>query len=506
MEEFGIFYYFDHAKDGHTMVLTNAPDHPVGSLLAKARYNRSPNPGQPERNVITSWTKERQVILTKHALNDYNFETPSTRLQATASSIYRSPQGVTVLEAYDYPGRHTARAAGEALAKVRMEADEVGHTTARGGSTCPGFVPGYSFDLVDHSKRMDGGYATVRVEHEAVESDYRSEAQADGFQYTNRFVCIPRGTPFRAARSTPRPVVRGVQTAKVVGPGGEEIFTDKFGRVKVQFHWDRDGKEDEHSSCWIRVSHPWAGKGWGSMSIPRIGQEVIVDFLEGDPDRPIITGRVYNAEQMPTVGLPAGQAMSGLRSNTVKGSGYNEMAMDDTAGKERIVIHGQYDLNSTVNHDATGTVGNDESLSVGMNRSRTVGADESVSVGQNRQMQVGINESITIGAAQEVTIGGMQVVTVGLVQDVNIGSTQSVSVGKDRSVDVGANDQLKVAKTLQIDAGDEITLKAGQATLTLKKDGTVKISGKDISVSGSGQIVQKASKNIVLKGQKILQN
>src|SRR5207249_3215136 len=155
----------------------------------------------------------------------------------------------------------------------------------------------------------------------------------------------------------PHPVVQGCQTAVVVGPGGEEIYTDKHGRVKVQFHWDREGKRNENSSCWMRVSHPWAGKGWGSVSIPRIGQEVIVDFLEGDPDQPIITGRVYNAETMPPYALPAGGMVSGLKSNsTPGGGGHNEMSMNDTKGKEKITVHAQYDMDTTIQHDETHTV------------------------------------------------------------------------------------------------------------------------------------------------------
>ncbi len=177
--------------------------------------------------------------------------------------------------------------------------------------------------------------------------------------------------PFRPPRTTPRPVIQGSQTAEVVGVKGEEIFTDKYGRVKVQFHWDREGKRDENSSCWIRVSHPWAGKGWGSVSIPRIGQEVIVDFLEGDPDQPIITGRVYNGELMPPYTLPAGGVVSGVKSNSTKGGGgFNEIAMDDTKGKELIRIHGQYDKVVTIEHDRTESVGNDETISIEGNRIR----------------------------------------------------------------------------------------------------------------------------------------
>ena len=177
-------------------------------------------------------------------------------------------------------------------------------------------------------------------------------AGGEELTYRNSFECIPFSTPFRPARVTPEPFVQGCQTAVVVGPGGEEIYTDKYGRVKVQFHWDREGKKNENSSCWIRVSHPWAGQGWGAVSIPRIGQEVIVDFLEGDPDQPIIVGRVYNAEQMPPFGMPGGAMISGVKSNSTKGGGgYNEISLNDTKGTELINIHAQYDQQKKVEHD-----------------------------------------------------------------------------------------------------------------------------------------------------------
>jgi type VI secretion system secreted protein VgrG len=208
---------------------------------------------------------------------------------------------------------------------------------------------------------MNGMYLITSVRHRATQGGDYGTSSLNGadeeLSYSNTFECIPYSVQFRPQRTTPRPFVRGCQTAVVVGPAGEEIYTDKYGRVKVQFHWDREGKRDENSSCWIRVSHPWAGQGWGAVSIPRIGQEVIVDFVEGDPDQPIITGRVYNAECMPPYELPAGAMVSGMKSNSTKGGGgYNEISANDTKGKEQITIHGQYDMNTTVQNNKTVTV------------------------------------------------------------------------------------------------------------------------------------------------------
>src|SRR5262249_22800952 len=226
-------------------------------------------------------------------------------------------------------------------------------------STCRQMVTGHKFTLTRHFN-ADGDYLLTEVHHHAKLGDNYRSGQGDSvFQYQNTFTCIPFAQPYRPPRTTPKPFVQGTQTAVVVGPAGkEEIFTDKYGRVKVQFHWDREGKYNVDSSCWIRVATAWAGKGWGQINIPRIGHEVIVDFLEGDPDNPIIVGRVYNAENMPAKKLPEGKKTCGLvtRTNESSGGGYNQITCDDTKGKEQIIIHGQYDMNTTVKHDETLTV------------------------------------------------------------------------------------------------------------------------------------------------------
>jgi type VI secretion system secreted protein VgrG len=396
---------------------------------------------------------------------------------------------------------------------------------------------------------MNKSYVLTEVQHvaSARESYASGVAFSAGSSYSNHFTCIPHDVPYRPSRVTPRPTVQGPQTAIVVGKAGEEIWTDKHGRVKVQFHWDREGKRNENSSCWIRVSHPWAGKNWGAVSIPRIGQEVIVDFLEGDPDQPIITGRVYNAEQMPPYGLPAGGVISGIKSNSTKGGGgYNEFILDDTKGNELIRVHGQYDMDSTIEHDLrehvlhdrsrdvtnnetftigndqTETIGGNQTLAVAKNRTRTVTQNELVTVVLTRTHNVGVNEMINVGAAQEVNVGGAQTVTVGLERAVTVGLSQHVtignslsesigndhqeSVGDNRTASVGKDDALKVGKNLTIEAGDQIVIKTGQASITMKKDGTITIQGKDITIKGSGKIVVQASKDMVLKAQKILEN
>ena len=404
------------------------------------------------------------------------------------------------------------------------------------------------FKVDQHRSASEEGkkFVVTSVRHQAAEPQAYETGQGSEFDYSNSFTCIPDNIVFRPARTTPKPFVQGVQTAIVTGPGGEEIYVDEFGRVKVQFHWDREGNKDENTSCWMRVSQVHAGKSFGGIDIPRMGEEVIVSFLEGDPDRPIITGRVYHAENMPPFGLPDSKTISGLKSKTYKGEGYNEYVMDDTPGNELIREHGQYDKDSTIEHDLrehvlndrsrdvtnietitvgvdrTKTVGNNETLNVGADRTRSVGANETVTVALTRTHTVGINEAITIGGAQEVTIGAVQAVTIGAGQSTNVGGSQSTSVGgsqsntvgdsltesvgASRSASVSDNDTLDVGKELTITAGDKITIKTGKASITMKKDGTIDIDGKDITIKGSGKITGKASKDMILKGKKILQN
>jgi type VI secretion system secreted protein VgrG len=405
---------------------------------------------------------------------------------------------------------------------------------------------------------------------------------------------LPLDMPYRVPRLTPRVVMPGPQSAIVVGPEGEEIHADDFGRVKVHFHWDRYDKSNEKSTCWVRVSQPWAGKGWGGYFIPRIGQEVIVDFLNGDPDRPIIVGRMYNEDQPKPFDS---HTQSGFRTrSTPKGSAANcnEFRFDDKKGSEQVYLHAEknqdisvendethtvgHDRTKTIDHDETNhikhdrtetvdnnekitigvdrteKVGNNESITIGVNRTEKVGANESITIGANRTVSVGgsetatvtaqrthsvgINETIAIGAAQEIAIGAMQSVVIGANQDIKVGANQSTSVGANQSTDVGADcslqvgsnlaskvgadeshsigggrssdvgkdDAIKVGKNFALEAGESITLKTGSASITMKKDGTIVIKGKDVTVEGSGKINVKASSDIVLKGSKISQN
>jgi type VI secretion system secreted protein VgrG len=363
MEEEGIYYFFKHDDGKHTLVLADTPDgHPDCPHQSSARYHDTGR-GQRHEDVINRLNVAQELRPSQYTLNDFNFEHPSATMIAQVTSKKD-------FEVYDYPGEYLRQPVGQQLARIRLEECETPQIYVHGGGDCRAFTSGYKFTLTDHYRQdMNKPYVLTRIRHFAtLPGDFRSSSGADAADsiYQNTFECIPFSTPFRPARVTPKPIVQGSQTAFVVGEKGEEIYTDKYGRVKVQFHWDRLGKHDQNSSCWIRVSQNWAGKGWGWISIPRIGHEVVVDFLEGDPDRPLITGRVYNAEEMPPYELPKHGDMMGFKSNTTKGGGgYNEIVSRDVKGQELIRTHAQKDIETVAEDHIEVTAGTYIKLVVG---------------------------------------------------------------------------------------------------------------------------------------------
>ena len=504
MEQYGIFYFFEHGDGKHTLVLADTPAGCPSCAPDSARFDFAAGGHVLPDDVVDRFSKEQTIRPGKYALTDYNYVTPRDPLDVKVGSVFK---GGEKLEVYDYPGEYSKRNDGEALVRVRIQEEEAGRQVATGGSGCRQFTAGHTFRLTGHGRKdLNDTYMLVSVSHVGSET-YESGVDASDHLYSNTFSCIPLAIPYRPPRTTPRPVIQGSQTAEVVGVKGEEIYTDKYGRVKVQFHWDREGKKDENSSCWIRVSHPWAGKGWGSVSIPRIGQEVIVDFLEGDPDQPIITGRVYNGELMPPYTLPAGGVVSGVKSNSTKGGGgYNEIALDDTKGKELIRIHGQYDMKSLIEHDRNEIVGNNESISIDGNRTESVGKNESISIGANRTESVDGDEGVSIGKNRSLSVAKSENIDVGEDRTDSVKRNAHLKIGDSRTEKVGKDDSLDVGKNLMITAGDTVTIKTGDASIVMKKNGEIVIKGKDIKVEGSGKIAIKASSDVTIKGSKVSTN
>ncbi len=347
------------------------------------------------------------------------------------------------------------------------------------------FRAGRKFKLTDHPRNdQNGEYLLVSVDYDYSDPPYES-GDGGGTHFNCRFTAIPAKQQFRPPRTTPRPVVQGIQTAVVAGPAGEEIYTDSFGRIKVKFHWDRAEENKEHASCWLRVAFLAAGSGFGFVSIPRIGHEVVVDFLEGDPDRPLVTGVVYNGSNMPPWALPDNKTQSGLLTrSSLKGSAANANAIrfEDKKGAEQVWIHAEknqdievendethwvghdrsktidHDEKTHVGHDRTESVGNNETISIGVNRTETVGSNETVSIGSNRTHtvgasetwsvalqrthSVGVNETISVGAAQEIAIGAMQKIAVGADQSTTVGKDQSAEVGKQPVIRRGSGEHV----------------------------------------------------------------
>jgi len=384
-----------------------------------------------------------------------------------------------------------------------MEEEERRVATVTGTSDVRGLASGYSFTLEDYfrDEMNNKKYLLIEVDHAVEQQGFGSGGDV-GNSYTNSFTCIPLDTPYRPPRLTPKPVVEGVQTAVVVGPAGEEIYTDKHGRIKVQFHWDREGKGNESSSCWMRVGQIWAGSGWGAMYIPRIGQEVIVDFLEGDPDRPIVIGCVYNAHNTPPYALPDGKTKSTIKSNSSKGGGgFNEIRFEDKKGNEEIYIHGEKDETIVIENDKVQTVGHDESLSVGNDRSKDVGRDEKISVTRDETISIGRNLKLSVGKDRTESIEENHTETIGKDMSLSIEKMRSMKVGKTYQVDIGEDHIEKVkkdyalgAKKIILQAQDQIEIKVGDASIIMKKNGDIEIKGKKIQMKGSGDVIIKGSK------------
>ena len=564
MEEEGIFYYFEHKDGKHTLKLVDG-ESGYKKLENKASIAYYP-PGRAlhgNEEYIQSFRQAQRIEPGTVATRSFDFANPKADLGVKAQNI--QPVQSADYEVFDFQGDYIKTDNGEHLAQVRVDEYHSEFELAEAETNVRDIAVGRLFSLTNAPRKdQEKDYLIVSAEWGLRNNTYEASINEDA-AYSCTMTVLQSKQQFRPARSTPRPTMGGPQTAVVVGPGGEEIYTDKYGRVKVQFHWDRYGKKNENSSCWMRVSSPWAGANWGGVAIPRIGQEVVVDFLEGDPDQPIIIGRVYNADQMPPYALPANMTQTGIKSRSSKGGGaanFNEIRFEDKKGSEQVFLHAEknqdievekdethwvgndrkktidHDETSHIKHDRTETVDNNETITIVGNRSITVDKSETATVAMQRTHTVGINETISVGAAQEITVGAAQVITVGASQTIsaaasqtlnagrnqaiNVGGSQTVDIGKNASVSIGEDenhtvsgkrqstvskdDTLNVDKNLSFTAGESITITTGDASILMKKDGSITIKGKDITIEGSGKISIKASSDIVMKGSKILHN
>lgn len=440
MEEDGIYYYFEHTESAATLVIGDHPDAHL-KIAGDSELKLAPSGLARENEHIDTIKFRASIRPGRVRLRDLNLHTPDKDMEALHSG-----DTDTDLEIYDYPAEYQDPASGgpekgTTMAKIRLEALHTSKQVGHGTSDCPRLTPGHTFTLSGHEKsEHNTEQLLTRVAHSATQPQVLG-IQAEGeFSYQNSFTLLDKRIPFRPPRKTPRPFVRGLQSATVVGPNSEEIHTDDEGRVLVQFHWDRDGAMDEESSCWVRVSQAWGGSGMGIIFTPRIGHEVLISFLEGDPDRPVITGRLYHGVNLPPYELPSEKTKSTIKTmSTPGGGGFNELRFEDSAGDEQIYIHAQKDWDTEVLNNKTLSVGNDSTSDIGHNRTITVGNDRSKSVGNNQTVMVGNDHTETIGNNETETIGNNRTVSVGTNHNESIGANMSIQVGANLSENVGAN-------------------------------------------------------------------
>ena len=447
LEEEGIYYFFEHVDGKHTLVIGDDPTaHPACPNLSGARFLGNPSTST-DQDLVTSCSLVEDVVAGGYDTTDYDETAPKTSLAATVDAA--APSATASLRIFEYPGRYVQKSAGDALSRRRIEEEEAPGKRLEGTSYCRAFTAGHTFDLSGHDRDdVNATWVLGSVVHTATPQEY-----------ANSFTALPKNTPYRPPRLTPRPYIAGSQTAVVCGKPGEEIFTDKLGRIKVQFFWDRYGKNDDKSSCWVRVSQAWAGNSWGAIYLPRVGQEVVVSFLEGDPDRPIVTGSVYNGEQAVPYPLPGERTKSTLKSRSSKqGDAGNEIRFEDKKGSEELFVHAQKDMTVTVENDRVTSVLHDETVTVKNKRSVTIQeSDESLVVQKG-------NRTVDVQKGDEThSVKGKRTLTVeGDESHTNKGAL-SLKVTKDYTLKVDGDLTIDVSGAVTIKAGGSLTLKSGQA-------------------------------------------
>lgn len=499
MEQAGLMYYFEYASSKHTLIIAdNKNAHKTaddGDVKLQDSFGH-----------ILDWQHAYEFTSGKWAHTDYNFEKPTNNLMASAASQVKLPEN-SKFEFYDFPGEYLEKADGEKDVKVRMEEEEAGHDVVRGKSVCRSFAAGYKFTLSHHRAAAEQkSYILTSVNHHATLGDaYMSGSSAPERVYQNSFTCVPDSVTVRPARITPKPTVPGIQSAVVVGPAGEEIHTDKYGRIKVQFHWDREGKKDDGSSCWMRVATMWSGAKWGSVFVPRIGMEVVVGFLEGDPDQPLVTGCVYNADNMPPYDLPGNKTQSGIKSrSSKKGSSdnFNELRFEDKKGEEEIYIHAEKNFNRVVENDDTLKVGfekkdkGDQEIKVFNNQKLEVGCAQASDGSQTIQVWKDRTETVKTGNETIDIEKGNRKVTLGMGDE-----TFDIKMG-NRKVTLGmGNDELNLKlgnQKTKLDLGQseteamqQIVFKVGSSSLTINQMG-ITLSGIMIKIEGTALLKAEA--------------
>jgi type VI secretion system secreted protein VgrG len=482
MEQEGVYYYFEHEKDKDTAVFADSPGaHQPFPKYEKLTFSALTSIHEHDQEHVYDWVAEGRHHSGKYLHTDYHFPTPNADLKAPESNPGKFAH--SDFEIFDYPGEYDKRSDGEQWSRVRMEELRADRETFQGGGDVTGLATGRKFTLSEGPNPVDiGDYLVIASSIDLQSNIYESGTSGEmGESYHCTFTAIKAADQFRPARVTPKPSMQGVQTAVVTGPKGEEIYTDKYGRVKVQFFWDREGKKDENTTCFIRVAEPWAGKRWGSIFTPRIGQEVVVSFLEGDPDQPLIIGSVYNGDQMPPY-LGEGRdekhkhdpKVSGVKSCSTKGGqGYNELRFDDNKGKEQIFIHAEKDLDTLVRNDTRTDVGGSTNLTVGFQDAQ----GELHGFVKEKIFRTKITHALKTVAVYADEAHGIQAGKNGECRQQMMGGTIKATAQQIFSV--------KAGMTVLIEAGTEICLKCGTNFIQMSPAG-IFINGTMVFINSGG--------------------
>jgi type VI secretion system secreted protein VgrG len=545
-EEMGWHYWYEHTMSGHKLIISsNSPAcDPIDGAPTIPYHHDG---GSNKEDKIMDWSATRQVVSGKVALSNYDFKTPTPQRLSETSEMVQGD--IHKIEVYEYEGLYGYKEAGHGakVAKRRMEEIESKGKHFKGGGDSRYIQAGRWFRLTkDHEgQALDGGSKNEFFILTAIHIADNNYLNAGGrhAKYSNTFTCLRRNIPWRPERGMNSVDTRmsGIDTATVVGPKGEEIYTDKYGRIKVQFHWDREGKNDEKSSCWLRVMTPWADSNFGMISLPRIGTEVVIQYLQGSPDRPLVVGQLYNQRHMPPWDLPANQTQSGILSRSSKGgtpANANAFRFEDKKGEEEVWLHAEkdqrievehdeshwvgHDRSKTIDHDETvhvkhdrtETVDNDETITVHNNRTERVDHNEQVSIGDNRTNTIGMNlmETVVMTATQNVgmakmtNVGGALSINVAMAMNTLVGLSQTAEIIMGKKTDVGQDYVIDVGKNFQLTAGDSIELVVGKSVLKMDKDGHISINGHEIILGTTGDQFYKADGNITSKAKKIMEN
>ena len=450
MERFGIYYFFKHDESKHTMVLADAKNsHQPIPALPECAFVGMGERTRDNQEYVKQWLSGRKFRTGKVVINAFDFAKPTANMKANKAS----PGGYAhdSLELYDYPEKYKSGEEGDqgvSFANARLQALQGEDRRRFANGEAPSMFPGGLTKLVKHPlKQENEQYLVVSAEHSYVAEQYASGSSgsaSSGASYTGRYELQLSERPFKAPQITPHPIVYGPQTAIVVGPSGEEIYTDEHGRVKLKFHWDRESPGDEKSSRWVRVGQIWSGKKWGGIVIPRIGMEVIVEFIEGDPDRPIVVGAVYNGDNTPPFKLPDNKTQSGVKTRSTKGAGennYNELVFEDKKGDELVRFHAEKDLDATIED-------HEKRLIKGKNKSK---------IGETtRETEIERGDDI-----------------------LKIAGDNKINIGNDQIVQIDNDQKIKADNNILIEAGNQLVLKVGSSTITMK-EGQIEIKATKI--------------------------